>query len=317
MTLKLEESDREASTVVAEFKGIFIIPCTPFTMNDRGVLVVDEASLQRLTDYVVRAGAHGIVMPQLASEFYTLSEAERRRMTEILVEVVGRRIPVVIGVQAVNTKLAVEFARHAEETGADGVIALPPYLPPGGEDRIYRYFQAISDAIRIPIFIQNGGPPMGSSLRPDFIARLVREIPQMRYVKEEVPPPPHSISADLQACGDAVAGVFGGFGGRYLLEELARGAVGNMPTCEYTEIMVTVYNRYIQGDEEGARDLHRELMALQSINSVSGTAVKEVLKRRGIIAETYTRIPAPALDAFDHREIDRNLARAKPYLLET
>jgi 4-hydroxy-tetrahydrodipicolinate synthase len=77
-------------------------------------------------NYVVDAGAHGIVMPQLASEFYTLSENERRRITTILVEEVRHRIPVIIGVQAVNTPLAVRYATHACDQGADGVIALPP-----------------------------------------------------------------------------------------------------------------------------------------------------------------------------------------------
>jgi 4-hydroxy-tetrahydrodipicolinate synthase len=302
--------------LVKEFKGIFIIPCTPFKRSEDGVLAVDEAGLRNLVNYVVEAGAHGIVMPQLASEFYILSEGERKRMTEILVEVIGGRIPLVIGVQAVNTGLAVDYAKHAFDEGADGVIALPPYLPTGGEERIYNYFKAISDAVEIPVFIQNGGPPMGSSLKPDFIAKMVREIENVKYVKEEIRPPPHSISADIKACKDTVKGVFGGSGGRYIIEELKRGAVGNMPTCEYTEIIVEVYNRYVKGDEEGARELHKELMALQRILSVSINSVKEVLKRRGIIESSYSRIPAPVLDVFDHLEIERNLVRAKPYLLE-
>ena len=157
---------------------------------------------------------------------------------------------------------------------------------------------------------------MGSSLKPDFIAKMVREIENVKYVKEEFMPPPHSISADIKACKDAVKGVFGGFGGRYIIEELKRGAVGNMPTCEYTEIIVEVYNRYVKDDEEGARELHKELMALQRIIGVSMNAVKEVLKRRGIIEASYSRIPSATLDEFDQREIERNLIRAKPYLLE-
>lgn len=302
--------------LVKEFKGIFIIPCTPFKRSEGGGLAVDEASLRSLVNYVVEAGAHGIVMPQLASEFFTLSEGERKRMTEILVDVVGGRIPLVIGVQAVSTSLAVDYAKHAFDRGSDGVIALPPYLPTGGDERIYNYFKAISDVVEIPVFIQNGGPPMGSSLKPDFIAKMVREIENVKYVKEEFMPPPHSISADIKACKDAVKGVFGGFGGRYIIEELKRGAVGNMPTCEYTEIIVEVYNRYVKGDEEGARELHKELMALQRIIGVSMNAVKEVLKRRGIIEASYSRIPSATLDEFDQREIERNLIRAKPYLLE-
>jgi 4-hydroxy-tetrahydrodipicolinate synthase len=300
--------------VSTKFHGIFIIPCTPFTQN-AGLLTVDEPSLRNLVKYIVNAGAHGIVMPQLASEFYTLSEHERHRITDILVEEVNHRIPVIIGVQATNTQLAVQYATYADEHGADGVIALPPYLPTGGEERIFSYFQQISDSIEIPIFIQNGGPPMGSSLTPTFIARMVKEIDHVHYVKEEVVPTTHSITADLEACGTAIHGVFGGFGGRYLLEELTRGAVGNMPTCEYTEIVVNVYRHFIRGELEPARELHKELMALQSINRFGLHAVKEVLRRRGIIQTNYTRIPSKPLDQYDSQEIEQNLQRAQKYLL--
>ena len=296
-----------------EFKGIFIIPCTPFKKTEEGFIDVDEDSLRSLVNYVVEAGAHGIVMPQLASEFYTLSEDERKRITEVIIETVKGRIPVVIGVQAVNTRLAVTYAKHAYKKGANAVIALPPYLPTGGEERIFDYFKAISDAIDIPVFIQNGGPPLGSSLTPAFIAKMVKEIKNVKYVKEEVAPTTHSISADLKACGKAIKGVFGGAGGVYMIEEFKRGAVGNMPTCEYTEIAVEVYNRYDKGDEEGARELHKELMALQRINNIHG-AIKEVLKRRGVIKATYSRIPTPGLDEFDHMEIERNLKKAARYL---
>lgn len=298
-----------------EFKGVFIIPCTPFKLEG-GCLVVDEDSLRRLVNYVVEAGAHGIVMPQLASEFYTLSEGERKKLTEIVIEVVARRIPVVIGVQAVNTQLAVRYAKYAFDQGADSVIALPPYLPTGGRERIFKYFQAISDAISIPIFIQNGDPPLGSSLTPEFIAKLAQKIRNVKFVKEEVLPTTHSITADLQACGESVLGVFGGFGGRHMLEELRRGASGNMPTCEYTEIIVEVYNRWIRGDEEGARELHKELMALQRINDSGIGVVKEVLRRRCIIAANYSRIPTATIDAFDYMEIEKNLARATQYLIK-
>jgi 4-hydroxy-tetrahydrodipicolinate synthase len=266
-------------------------------------------------NYLVDAGAHGIVMPQLASEFYTLSENERHRITTILVEEVRHRIPVIIGVQAVNTQLAVRYATYACDQGADGVIALPPYLPTGDEERIFNYFQHISDNIEIPIFIQNGGPPMGSSLTPKFIARMVKEIHHVKYVKEEVIPTTYSITADLKACGDTIHGVFGGFGGRYLLEELTRGAVGNMPTCEYTEIVVKVYHHFIRGELEQARELHKELMALQSINRFGLNAVKEVLRRRGIFQTNDTRIPSKPLDQYDHQEIDQNLERAHHHLL--
>ncbi len=78
--------------------------------------------------FCLDAGAHGIVAPVNASEFWTLSDAERKRVAEIIVDEVDHRIPTVIGVAGGAASVAVEFARHAERIGADAVIAMPPYV---------------------------------------------------------------------------------------------------------------------------------------------------------------------------------------------
>src|SRR5437870_6846871 len=101
------------------FRGIFAILETPFKPNDQ----MDEEDLEREVNFCVRAGAHGLVWPQLAAEFYLLSEEERMRGAEIVIRAAAGRRPAVIGVQAPMKELAMRFARHAEEKGADAVIA--------------------------------------------------------------------------------------------------------------------------------------------------------------------------------------------------
>lgn len=292
-------------------KGIFTIPQTPFIKGNKGFLELDEESLRREINFCVEAGAHGIVMPVMASEFSVLCEDERKRIAEIVVDETKRRIPTVIGVAGVNTRMAVDLAVHAQEMGADAVIAMPPYISLLSRDEIYQYYKSISDAVKIPIFIQNAGPPLGSALPPEFVAKLVREIKNVKYVKEEVPPEGHSITALLKACGSEVKGVFGGAGGRYLIEELKRGASGNMPACEYTDILAEIYDRYSRGDEEGARELHHVFLLL--INLTIGECPKEVLRRRGILRTSYSRSPQPKVDGYDIMELDRYLRAAKRY----
>ena len=142
------------------FRGIFAILMTPFTLGDR----LDEDDLAREVSFCQRAGAQGVVWPQLFGEFYVLSEQERRRGAEVLIRAAGGSCAVVIGVQAPSKEIAVEFARHAESKGADAVIALPPFLGPVTLDMAADYYRAIAAAIRIPIFIQNTGGQWGPAL---------------------------------------------------------------------------------------------------------------------------------------------------------
>src|SRR5207245_8578188 len=154
------------------FRGVFAIPCTPFT--ERGAL--DEESLRREVEFCVQCGAHGIVAPVNASEFTSLSDDERKRVVEIVVEAAAGRAPVVAGVSAVSAEVATLFARHAAEAGADALIAMPPYVRKAAPDEILAYYQAISDATPLPIFIQNFVAPIGTPMTAAFMVRLLREL---------------------------------------------------------------------------------------------------------------------------------------------
>src|SRR5438045_6281600 len=97
------------------FRGIFAIPVTPFTADGD----LDIGSLRRCVDFCVAAGAGGVVAPVNASEFFTLTEAERKAVVETMVEQANGRMPTVAGVSGSSTQVAVEMARHAGRAGAD------------------------------------------------------------------------------------------------------------------------------------------------------------------------------------------------------
>ncbi|HEX5416296.1 MAG TPA: dihydrodipicolinate synthase family protein, partial [Chloroflexota bacterium] len=241
-----------------QWRGVFTIPCTPFT--DTGEL--DLESLKTEVEFCVAAGAHGIVMPVNASEFWTLSDDERRVVAETVVQVTNHRIPTVIGVAAGSAPVAVAFARHAQEIGADAVIAMPPHVrvaPPGA---IFDYYRRISEAISLPIFIQNHDAPAGTRMAPEFIARLVNELEHVEYVKEETFPPNHAIEAEIKLCGPKLKGVMGGVAGKYLMDEYRRGACGTMPACEATDIHAQVWNALDSGNLRQGRDLFNRLLPL-------------------------------------------------------
>ncbi len=287
------------------WRGVFTIPCTPFT--DSGDL--DLASLRNEIDFCVAAGAHGIVAPVNASEAWTLSDEERRTVTETLIRTVDGRIPVVIGVSAGASPAAAAFARHAEQSGADAVIALPPSGPPAPLTAIYAYYQALSKAVTIPIFVQNHDAPYGTRLSPEFVARLVNELPCVDWIKEETMPPGHAISAELELCEPKLKGIMGGVAGRYMLDEYRRGACGTMPACEMTDVHVQVWDALEAGDEATARTVFNRLLPILNYEGLMPGVYKAVLKQRGVIATDYLRHYAGnPLDACDRRELDAILA---------
>ena len=115
----------------------------------------------------------------------------------------------------------------------------------------------------------------------------------------------HSVSALMQTCGDELHGVFTGFSGRWFIDELNRGVAGTMPACQFTDVMVSLYERYRSGNVEGAREVHSKVLPLLSIEQLHGVVFcKEILKRRGVIDSTFTRCPG-SLDRHDAAEIDR------------
>lgn len=278
-------------------RGIFPVVQTPF----RADLSLDVAGLDGEVEFCRRAGAHGLVYPVLASEFQMLTDQERKTAVERVLAAADR-MPVVVGVAATSRQGAAEFARHASGAGASAVIALPPYVGAPGPDEVHAYYAAIAEAARVPVFIQDAPP----GLPVARILRLLREIDNVRYVKEENEPSAHNISALLDALGDDCWGVFGGAWCRWMMSEMARGAHGFMPSVEVVDVHVRIWELFQAGQTEAARALYNRLLPFINLGFCLGLRyIKEALVRRGVIAASHMRRPGmTALDAYDQQELD-------------
>jgi dihydrodipicolinate synthase/N-acetylneuraminate lyase len=284
------------------WRGIYTILLTPF-QEDRSL---DEASLRREVDFVVAAGAHGIVTPVNTSEFSLLTDDERRRLAEVVLSQARGRLPVVIGTAAPTAGTAEALTHHARSAGAAGVIAMPPYVIPLSPGSVRDYYARIADAADgLPVVVQNVGGQVGVPMRAGTIVELAEAIPSIRYVKEETLPSTHRISELLAAAGSRLDGVFGGSGGRCLVEELQRGACGLMSGCHLVDAQVKVFELLEAGDEAGAQAAFVRQLPAQTIWGLLGVGVaKEVLKRRGVFSTTASRRPDHELDAHDHAQLD-------------
>ncbi len=308
----ITESDRVAGPE-GRFRGVFAIPPTPFG-EDGGI---DEVSLQKCVDFCVEAGTHGIVIGVNASEAIALTDEERCRAAEIVIDQTAGRVPVVVGVSGISTTASELYARHAAKAGADSVMAMPPYVRHAPVSEIFDFYSAVAAAADgLPVWIQDYVGPVGTPMPASLLVRMLTEIPGVDFLKEETAYAPQVITAVSEQAGDSLKGVMGGMAGRYLMEEFARGACGTMPACEVTDVHVQVWNALDRGDEAEARRLHTELLPLLNYEAMySFTIYKEVLYRRGVIASPRTRVPgAGTLDAHNHRELDAILDALSPLM---
>jgi 4-hydroxy-tetrahydrodipicolinate synthase len=247
-------------------------------------------------------------MPVMASEYGSLTDDERRLIFDITTKVVDRRVPTVAGVTGISNAHSIGLAKHAQDAGFDSVIAMPPHNMKPSTREVVIFFEQLSDALEIPIWIQNHAA--GAPLSASQLVELCKDIENVSYVKEETQFAGQLTTALLEQAGESVKGVMGGMGCRYLIAEYNRGMCGNMPASHYGDVHSKIWNLLEEGDEVGAREIYTRIAPLNVFEGQYGiTAFKEVLYRRGVIASPTTRSPGKKnLDQHDMAELDALLA---------
>ena len=276
-------------------KGLFGLLPTPY----RDDLEIHTPDLRAVADFCCETGQHGIVWPVMVGEYYLLGEEERiRNLHEVLEEIDGR-LPLVFGCSGVSVSQVLLFGRAAQEAGADAVIAMPPSR--ADTDMAMDMFRRLADAYDGPIFVQNATG--WSPLNGEQIARLLDDVPGVEYIKEERQPCPKHVGEVCSLVGNRIKTVFGGAAGKFIPDELRRGANGCMPACELGDVLTQVFELWWDGKEEEARELHRRLLPLLTLESHA--FMRYMLKRRGVFTSLAERAPSgvAALGDEDKREI--------------
>ena len=273
-------------------RGMFPVLVTPFDEQDR----IDEDSLRSVVEYNIDAGVHGVVIA-FATEIMKLTEAERLRIAQVVVDQTRGRVPVVVNTGAVSTVATVQYSRETEDLGVTAVMCTPPAADVPVEEK-KSHFKALSDAVSVPIFVQEAGTSLGGAL----LRQIAEECERVRYAKVENAPPVQKVYEAIQHGGDLVT-VFGGASGNFLIEELRRGSQGTMPWPSLPHAFVQVWDLWQAGEETAAREVwEREI---SPILRVGGLVHKEILYRKGIIKSARWRSPQPALlDDVGQRELD-------------
>jgi 4-hydroxy-tetrahydrodipicolinate synthase len=151
----------------AAFWGSITALVTPFKAGQ-----LDEAGFRAFVDWQITNGTHGLVPVGTTGESATLSHAEHRHVVEVCVAEAKGRVPVIAGAGSNNTEEAIDLAKHAETSGADGVLVVTPYYNKPSQEGMYQHFKAINDAVGIPILIYNIPPRSVVDMSIDTMKRL-------------------------------------------------------------------------------------------------------------------------------------------------
>ncbi|MBT9475294.1 dihydrodipicolinate synthase family protein [Polaromonas sp.] len=297
------------------YKGVF--PVVPTTFTESGAL--DLQSQKRCVDFMIDAGSNGLCILANFSEQFLLSDDEREVLTKTMLEHVGGRVPVIVTTTHFSTQVCAQRSRRAHDQGAAMVMVMPPYhgatfrVP---EEKIYEFYAGLSDAIDIPIMIQDA-PASGTVLSAAFLARMAKEIKQVSYFKIETAGAASKLRELIRLGGDAIEGPWDGEEAITLLPDLDAGATGAMTGGAYPDGIRLIVDAYAAGRREEAITCYQQWLPLINYENRQGgiLSAKALMKEGGVIACEAPRHPWPSMHPATRAGLIEAAQRLNPMVL--
>jgi 4-hydroxy-tetrahydrodipicolinate synthase len=266
---------------------------------------IDAASTQRLVDYVIDNGAHGILAHGSTGEVFLFDTPERKQFMELVVSCTRGRVPVGVGVESPSAHISVALARHAKNVGVDYLFTTPPYRHPHKGPGIFEYFKALNDATDLPVSIYDGGA--GIELSLDLLGKISRELENVKFCKVFLEKP-EKIAQIAERCGGRIAPWAGHDRLTYLM--LLYGATGmtSAASCIVPRENSEMFGLVRQGKLDEARRIF--LSTIAPLNAIAFSTVLDYIAAyklaahwMGLIASPAVRKPLLQLDETMQREL--------------
>jgi 4-hydroxy-tetrahydrodipicolinate synthase len=284
------------------FTGVGTAVVSPFTRSGD----LDEAAVRRLGRRQIDAGIHFLCPCGTTGENPTLTDAERLRTVEILVDEAGGRVPILAGAGGYDTKDVIHIAREMTRRGASGFLSVTPYYNKPTQEGLYQHYRAFAESTSLPIVVYNVPGRTGVNVEVATLARLA-EIPNIVGVKEAsgnmsqmceicraVPPDFIVLSGD-----DALTLPLMAVGGRGIISVTAN---------EIPADMVQMVEAAERNDFAAARAVHARIMPLMSVNFIESNPqpVKAAMAAMGLLEDVY-RLPMVSPKAESKEKINKVL----------
>ena len=277
------------------YRGVF--PVAPTIFDDAGRL--DLEGQKRAIDFMIDAGSNGLCILANFSEQFALSDDERTAVQKTVLEHVAGRVPVIVTTTHFSTHVCAARSRAAQDAGAAMVMIMPPYHGATirvGERGIREFYSRVSDAIDIPIMIQDA-PVSGTPLSAAFLAQLAKDVRNVSYFKIETAQAASKLRELIELGGDAIVGPWDGEEAITLIPDFDAGATGAMTGGGYPDGIRKIVDTYASGDTESAATLYQQWLPLINYeNRQCGLAAcKALMKEGGVIASDAVRHPLASM----------------------
>ncbi len=283
--------------------GVWGVVATPFTESTQDV---DLASLAKLVGHYQRIGVTGLTVLGVFGEAVRLSAAERRAVLEVVVETVD--LPIVVGACSTSPAPVAEEVELATDVVGDRLAGAMVQVNTPDPDLLATQLNALHATTGAGLVVQDYPLVTGVSISAVDLASAVEQVESVVAVKAEAPPTPPAITTLTARTG---VPVFGGLGGVGLLDELAAGSAGAMTGFSFPEGLKACVDAWRRGGYQAALEAYLRYLPLVNFEAQAriGLAIrKEALRRRGLIAESRVRAPAPGMPESLEKQLDRHLA---------
>lgn len=283
--------------------GILPVLPTPFDADE----AIDFSQYKRLIDFAVDAEVSGVCVPAYGSECYKLTENERIRILDTVIEEVDGRIPVIAQCNHTSPRVAANLAMDAQKRGASLVNTAVPRAFPASCQQMFAYCKAVCDSVDLDVIVQDWNPG-GATIGLDFVERLHASCPNFGYIKYEESGI-GSLMEEIQLATNGEVNIFSGWGGSFMLELIPAGLFGIMPGLSMADHFVRIWKAAMQEDHEKASKWFTMIApALQ--NGLQNIEIfqhfeKRLLHERGVLAEPKVRSVTIELDRCQNQYMDQ------------
>ncbi len=283
------------------FHGSIVALVTPFKKG-----AVDETALAGLVEFHLRAGTDGIVPCGTTGESATLTDAEHRRVIDVVVEAAAGRAPVIAGTGSNNTEEAISLTRHAKASGADGALLITPYYNKPTQEGLYQHYRAVAREVDLPLLLYNIPSRTGVNILPATVARLAA-FKNIVGIKDGVGSLQQA-SDIVQACGDRMTLLSGDdFTALPLMSIGGKGVISVTANIVPAE-MAAMIAAALKGDYAEAARLHHQIYPLHAamFMETNPAPVKAALALMGKCASAV-RLPLCGLSAESAESLEATL----------
>ncbi len=268
-------------------RGMGVALITPFKSDES----VDYEALMRLVDYQVQNNTDFLCVLGTTAETPTLTEDERQKIKQMVIERVGGRIPILLGVGGNNTKAVVETLQKDDFTGVDAILSVVPYYNKPSQEGLYQHYKAIAEATELPLVLYNVPGRTGVNMTAETTLRVARDFHNVIAVKEA--------SGNITQMDDIIKNkpdtfdvISGDDGITFPLITLGAvgviSVIGNAFPREFSRMVRLA----LQGDYANALAIHHKFAELFKLLFVDGNpaGVKAMLNAMGMV-ENKLRLP--------------------------